>query len=83
MQRNTLLKHIAMLREGKIVINHAMLMAMPQYPPVHSYCLSVSVCVRVFFSLLLLLRFCAIRKAGVWFICDIAPHYGAIGPVMK
>lgn len=38
-----------MLRARKIVIHHAMLMAMPQYPPVHSYCLSVglhfSVCV--------------------------------------
>ena len=32
------LKHIAMLRKGKIVIHHTMVMSMLHYPPVHSHC---------------------------------------------
>lgn len=41
-----------MLRKGKTVIHHAVVMSMLQYPPIHSYCLrvwfaSARVCVRM------------------------------------
>lgn len=42
-----------------------------------SVCLFACVCVCA------LLNSCVIRRAAVWFICDIAPHYSAIGLVMK
>lgn len=83
-QCNTVLKHIAMLGKGKIVIHHAMVMSMLQYPPIHSYCLRLcgraSASVRAHRHARMLLcypsHWCVV-------ICDVAPHYHIIGLVIK
>ena len=88
MQCNTVLKHIAMLRKGKIVIHHAMVMSMLQYPPIHSYCLRVCGCVCVFVCVCVsenrhIYVICAIPSHWCVVIYDVAPHYHIIGWALK